>query len=158
MEQDRAAEQQPRVTTMEDRAHKAQVEPYRSSPVVEVPDGVIACSFCGNTRFRRSRVRVQDLVEVLLLRYPVRCTRCNQRQYASYLTASLALPPRSHQERVARGGETWQAWTEQGRQGSRPMSTAVGPKATKIQAPMEPRRTQRDALPVEVNDEDSLTR
>lgn len=130
------APEEPQVTTVADRAHKASVAPYAAAPVAEVPEGVIACAFCGNTRFRRSRVRLPDLMEVLLLRYPLRCMRCNQRQYGSYLTAGLSLPPKSHGVRVAHGSDTWQAWTEQGVNGQklpRPMSTAIGTRATKLQ-------------------------
>ena len=133
---------EPRVTTVEELAQRPLIEPYSGSPVIEVPAGVIACAFCAHTRFRRSRVRIHDLKELMLLRYPVRCMRCNQRQYASYLTAGISLPPKSHGPRLARGGETWKAWTEQGMDGQklpRPMSTAMGPRATKLQPEVAPR-------------------
>ena len=140
--------QEPRVTTVVENIHRPSVEPYAASPLLDIPEGVIACQYCGNTRFRRSRVRIFDLREVLLLRYPMRCMRCNQRQYGSYLTAGLALAPKTHGPRIARGSETWKAWTEQelvGTELQRPMSTAVGTKATKLQMPKEPARRARGA-------------
>lgn len=128
--------EQTQITTAKNAWPKEMIESSHASAVMDVPDGVIACSFCANTQFRRSRVRTYDLKEILLLRYPLRCTRCNQRQYGSYFTAGISLPPKSLSMRVARDGETWQAWTEQGGDGQkrrRPMSTAIGPKATKLQ-------------------------
>ncbi|WP_419805352.1 hypothetical protein [Terriglobus sp.] len=126
----------PMVTTVEESAYKAHIEPYSAAPTMSIADGVIGCAFCTNTKFRRSRVRIHDLRELLLLRYPMRCMRCNQRQYGYFLTAALALPPRSQSARVARGNETWKAWTESERNGhslQRPMTTSVGTRATKLQ-------------------------
>ena len=102
--------------------------------MIEIPTGVVACRMCGYTRFRRSRVRPADVLEFLLLRLPLRCMRCNQRQYGSCLTASLALRAKSRGPRLAAGRETWKYWTEQetGSRLHRPMSTAMGPKATKL--------------------------
>ncbi len=144
-------QQEPRVTTVAENALRASVEPYGMLPTLDIPDGVIACHFCGNTRFRRSRVRVFDVRELLLLRYPLRCMRCNQRQYGSFLIAGLALPPKSHGSRVARGNETWKAWTEQGESTvelSRPMSTAVGTRATKLQASPRKPGTKATVTPI----------
>lgn len=131
--------EEPRVTTTVDAAWKGVIEPYNErSPVLDIPAGVVACQFCGNTRFRRSRVRLGDVVEVFLLRLPLRCMRCNQRQYGSFLTASVATGTKNHEPRQARGHETWQAWTgqEMGRT-HRPMTTAVGTRATKLRAPAQ---------------------
>lgn len=133
---------EPLVTTVEQHPWKAQIEPYPAAPTMNVDDGVIGCVFCTNPTFRRSRVRIHDLRELLLLRYPMRCMRCNQRQYGYLLTAGLALGPRSQSTRVARGKETWKAWTESEMNGhslQRPMTTSMGTRATKLQPP--PRRT-----------------
>ena len=146
-----ATHREPRVTTVAENAHRASVEPYNTLPVLDIPHGVIACYFCGNTRFRRSRVRFFDMRELLLLRYPLRCMRCNQRQYGSFLVAGLALQPKSHGSRVARGSDTWKAWTEKGQNGadlSRPMTTAVGTRATKLQIPPRPAGAKASVTPI----------
>ena len=136
-----APDEQPLVTTVEEHDWKWQIEPYAAVPTMSVDDGVIGCVFCTNPTFRRSRVRIHDIVELLLLRYPMRCMRCNQRQYGYFLTAGMALGPRSQSARVARGKETWKAWTESEMNGhslQRPMTTSLGTRATKLQSP--PRR------------------
>jgi hypothetical protein len=51
----------------------------------------IQCQFCSGQNFRRSSLRSDDFSQILLMRYPVRCLRCGQRQMASYTIASLAL-------------------------------------------------------------------
>jgi hypothetical protein len=51
----------------------------------------IQCQFCSGQNFRRSTLRSDDIGQVLLMRYPVRCLRCGQRQMVSYTVASLAL-------------------------------------------------------------------
>ena len=138
----------PLVTTVEEQAWKAHIEPYSAMPTMSVEPGVIGCIFCANTKFRRSRVRIHDLRELMLLRYPLRCMRCNQRQYGYFLTAGMALPPRSQSTRVARGKETWKAWTETEMSGQplqRPMTTSLGPRATKLQPPPQPKSTRPPA-------------
>jgi len=59
------------------------VDPYHGVP--------IQCQFCSGQSFRRSTLRSDDFSEILLMRYPVRCLRCGQRQMVSYTIASLAL-------------------------------------------------------------------
>ncbi len=105
--------------------------------LLDIPDGVIACQFCGFTRFRRSKVRLGDISEFVLLRLPVRCLRCNQRQHQGVLTSVLAIGPKSHGPRLAKGRDTWKNWTEQEMGGKiqRPMSTALGPRAMKLRNP-----------------------
>ena len=137
----------PRVTTVEDREWKAKIEPYGATPTMHLEPGVIGCLFCANTKFRRSRVRFHDLRELLLLRYPMRCMRCNQRQYGYFLTAGLALAPRGHGVRMSRGSDTWKAWTEANVDGpqtsQRPMTTSVGTRATKLERPVRPPASPR---------------
>ena len=126
----------PLVTTVADSSWKARIEPYATKPTMDVAPGVIGCVFCANTKFRRSRVRFHDLRELLMLRYPMRCMRCNQRQYGYYLTAALASAAKSQNSQVARGSDTWKAWTESEMNGQplqRPMTTSVGTRATKLQ-------------------------
>jgi hypothetical protein len=59
------------------------LDPYHGVP--------IQCQFCSGQNFRRSTLRGEDLTQILLMRYPVRCLRCGQRQMVSYTIASLAL-------------------------------------------------------------------
>ncbi len=68
----------------------------------------VQCQFCVGREFRRSRLRVADVKQILSLRYPVRCLRCNQRQMVSFSVAGLSLPAhtrQAHGRRVERGGE-----------------------------------------------------
>jgi hypothetical protein len=51
----------------------------------------IQCQFCSGQEFRRSTLRSDDFSQILLMRYPVRCLRCGQRQMVSYTVASLSL-------------------------------------------------------------------
>jgi DNA-directed RNA polymerase subunit RPC12/RpoP len=51
----------------------------------------IRCQYCTGQSFRRSSLRSQDLTEILLMRYPVRCLRCSQRQLVSFTVASLSI-------------------------------------------------------------------
>ncbi len=122
-----------------------QVDWTHPEGLLDIPEGVIACQFCAFTRFRRSRVRLGDLSEFALLRMPVRCMRCNQRQYQSVLTTALAVGPKSHGPRLAKGNDTWKNWTEQemGSKMHRPMSTALGPRATKLRAPNQGLRPEQ---------------
>ena len=59
------------------------LDPYNGVP--------IQCQFCSGQSFRRSTLRGDDFAQILLMRYPVRCLRCGQRQMVSYTIASLAL-------------------------------------------------------------------
>jgi hypothetical protein len=129
------------VTTVEASERRHLVQPYDDQPVLELATGVVACLFCGNNRFRRSRLRFSDLGELLLLRYPLRCTRCGQRQYNSIHIAFLSFAPRSTNVRQAQGTDTWQNWTgpaNSGQRVARPLSTAIGPRAQRLEAAQRP--------------------
>ncbi len=52
----------------------------------------IQCQFCVGQKFRRSRLRGGDIRQLLLMRYPVRCTRCSQRQAVSFTVAGISIP------------------------------------------------------------------
>ena len=67
---------------------------------VERESGGIAiqCQFCVGRNFRRSRLRRTDVKQLLLLRYPVRCLRCSQRQMVSFSVAGISVP--SHVKHV----------------------------------------------------------
>jgi hypothetical protein len=50
---------------------------FRSKVVI-----VVICRECSSSRLRLSRVRWKDVERLLLLQYPVRCQRCERRDYA----------------------------------------------------------------------------
>jgi DNA-directed RNA polymerase subunit RPC12/RpoP len=59
---------------------------------VDPRNGVaIQCQYCSGQTFRRSTLRAEDLTDILLMRYPIRCLRCSQRQLVSFTIASLAV-------------------------------------------------------------------
>ena len=115
------------ITTVETNDRRHLVRPYADRPVVELAEGVVGCPLCGNVRFRRSRFRFTDFAELLMMRYPVRCTRCGQRQYTDFNVAMMSFPSRSVGGQRAEGQDTWKNWTEPSMSGqpvARPMSTA----------------------------------
>ena len=131
------------VTTVETNDRRHLVQPYTERPVVELAEGVVACPFCGNPRFRRSRLRFADMAEILMLRYPVRCTRCSQRQFTDFNIAMLSYPPKRTGARAAEGSDTWKNWTDPSLPGqpvARPLSTALGPRARNLDASARPTR------------------
>lgn len=65
----------------------------------------IQCQFCPGQAFRRSRLRIQDLQGLFLMRYPVRCLRCGQRQAVSFAVASVSVPSHIKQRRHRRSAE-----------------------------------------------------
>ena len=83
---------------MSDRHHQEQrqlwaTDAVRQPDIESMPDGVpIQCQFCVGQTFRRSRLRAADLPQLLLMRYPVRCARCSQRQSVSFTVASVSIP------------------------------------------------------------------
>ena len=52
----------------------------------------VHCQFCVGQKFRRSRLRSGDIPQLLLMRYPVRCMRCSQRQTVSFTVAGASIP------------------------------------------------------------------
>lgn len=122
------------ITTTEVLERRHLVQPYGSAPVVELRQGVVACLICGNEGFRRSRLRFKDGLELLMFRWPTRCTRCSHRQYLGFVVAFLAYPPKQAAVRVSKGQETWSNWTSADApvQVARPLSTAMEPKAQKL--------------------------
>jgi hypothetical protein len=73
---------------------------------------VVRCQFCPGHEFRRSRLRQNDLRHILLMRYPVRCLRCAQRQLVSFTVAALSLSSSTRQRRRKRSDSTEKNWTE----------------------------------------------
>lgn len=72
----------------------------------------IQCQYCSSQSFRRSRLRSEDFWSMLLMRYPVRCLRCNQRQLVSFTVAGISLSSLTHHPRTVRTEDTWKHWTE----------------------------------------------
>jgi hypothetical protein len=77
---------------------------------------VIQCQFCPGQAFRRSTLRSEDFRELFLMRYPVRCLRCSQRQLVSFAIASISLPSNVKHPRHARteqsGTKSWKEPTQ----------------------------------------------
>ena len=44
---------------------------------------VLHCPTCWSSKFQLSRVRPEDRWQLVFLRYPVRCRKCNARVYAN---------------------------------------------------------------------------
>ncbi len=65
----------------------------------------IQCQFCPGQAFRRSRLRIGDVQGLFLMRYPVRCLRCGQRQTVSFAIASVSVPSHIKQRRHRRSAE-----------------------------------------------------
>ena len=100
---------------MSEGAHKAE---ERAAERRDTPADVLAeaqqasggiaiqCQFCVGRNFRRSRLRRTDLKQLLLMRYPVRCLRCSQRQMVSFSVAGISVP--SHVKHVPERSGTLQ--------------------------------------------------
>lgn len=62
----------------------------------------IRCQYCIAQKFRRSRLRSDDFRSILLMRYPVRCVRCGQRQLVSFTLAGISLASNVRPQRKRR--------------------------------------------------------
>ncbi len=51
------------------------------------------CRNCGSQEFRISHFRPADLNKLVILRYPIRCKICKERDYV-FLRTALSLPRR----------------------------------------------------------------
>lgn len=65
----------------------------------------IQCQFCVGRAFRRSRLRPSDLSQLFLMRYPVRCLRCSQRQMVSFTVAAVSVPSHVHHKQRSSSSE-----------------------------------------------------
>ncbi len=92
-------------------------------PLIETRSGLggasIRCQLCSGQDFRRSRLRSEDFKQIVLMRYPVRCLRCSQRQMVSFTVAGISIPSHIKQQRPIRTGDTWKSWAEPGDSGAR---------------------------------------
>jgi hypothetical protein len=50
---------------------------------------IFQCRECFSYNVHRSRFRLKDLERLLLCQYPIRCLRCNRRDYVSLLRLFL---------------------------------------------------------------------
>jgi hypothetical protein len=55
---------------------------------------------------------MEDLTQLFLMRYPVRCIRCNRRQLVSFAVASVALSSKTKPRRRRRHADAPTNWTE----------------------------------------------
>ena len=72
----------------------------------------IQCQYCSGQAFRRSTLRGDDFFQMLLMRYPVRCLRCSQRQGVSFTVAGVSLSSKDRPKRPSRNTPITGAWTE----------------------------------------------
>lgn len=72
----------------------------------------IQCQYCSGQSFRRSSLRGEDFTQILLMRYPVRCLRCSQRQGVSFTVAGISLSSKVRPSRPKRGTPLTGAWSE----------------------------------------------
>ncbi len=72
----------------------------------------IQCQYCSGQSFRRSSLRGEDFTQILLMRYPVRCLRCSQRQGVSFTIAGISLSSKIRPTRPNRGTPVTGAWSE----------------------------------------------
>jgi hypothetical protein len=81
--------------TREKRTRQRPHSSYSSSDIyrdVPAATGVpLRCQYCAGQAFRRSTLRPSDFVQLVLMRYPVRCLRCSQRQMVSFTVAGISL-------------------------------------------------------------------
>jgi hypothetical protein len=89
--------------------------------VVHSGQGVpIQCQFCPATGFRRSRLRSEDVSQLLRMRYPVRCLRCSQRQMVSFTVAGISIPSHVKQRRAKQIFAEQKHWVEPGKKAAEP--------------------------------------
>jgi hypothetical protein len=96
----------------EHRSHQRPHSSYNDDAYRDVPlsSGVpLRCQFCSGQTFRRSTLRLADFTQLLLMRYPVRCLRCSQRQMVSFTVAGISI---SSSVKPQRPGHTHKNWTE----------------------------------------------
>ncbi len=72
----------------------------------------LRCQYCSHQNFRRSSLRSSDLKQIFLMRYPVRCLRCGQRQMVSFTVAGISLPPSSRTQKDSFEVPGSKHWTE----------------------------------------------
>ena len=86
--------------------------PIRKPDKINSGPVAIQCQYCSGQTFRRSRLRREDFWQIFLMRYPVRCLRCSQRQMVSFTIAGLSVSSLTRHTRPVRTQDTWKNWTE----------------------------------------------
>jgi hypothetical protein len=95
------------------RPHSSYSETNNLFMGVHAGSGVsIQCQFCPGQGFRRSTLRAEDLKDVFLMRYPVRCLRCSQRQLVSFTVAGISIPSHIKQRRAKQIVMQHKHWAE----------------------------------------------
>jgi DNA-directed RNA polymerase subunit RPC12/RpoP len=72
----------------------------------------LRCQYCSHQNFRRSSLRSSDLKQIFLMRYPVRCLRCGQRQMVSFTVAGISLPASGRTQKDSFEVPSSKHWTE----------------------------------------------
>jgi hypothetical protein len=107
------------------------------------------CRFCPGHEFRRSRFRPKDAFKLLLLRYPVRCLRCRQRQTINVFAARRAESSKARTECPPNPTDSWRNFTLDRRPDfaatAQPMVPV--PAATPVRS-MEPLQPRLQPVPV----------
>jgi hypothetical protein len=72
------------------RTRASDQDPYSHVPLARgMP---LRCQHCSGQTFRRSTLRTADVRDIVLMRYPVRCLHCSQRQMVSFTVAGISFP------------------------------------------------------------------
>jgi hypothetical protein len=61
---------------------KSKFRRFAAKPLSQQGGDFVICHECFSSSLRLSRVRWKDVERLLLLQYPVRCQRCQRRDYA----------------------------------------------------------------------------
>ena len=95
----------PRSSRPSEPSHRGNLLPPRNGEAIK-------CVFCPHQQFRRSRLRTDDIQQLLQLRYPVRCLRCGERQYSSFTVAAISLPSTTKHPRRRHRLQEQKNWVE----------------------------------------------
>jgi hypothetical protein len=65
------------------------------------------CRYCGFSYFRTSRfrLRARELPQLLMLRFPVRCIKCNERVFTSLKNFLQVRVEREERRRISQNAE-----------------------------------------------------
>ncbi len=116
-----APEQNPQSESPE-RTHSSFEDEQLHAARLIVSGVPIQCQFCEGQAFRRSGLRSTDMREILMMKYPVRCLRCSQRQMVSFTIAGISVPSHVKQRKARRGHPDAKHWPEPVKQSLRPKS------------------------------------
>jgi hypothetical protein len=94
--------------------------PYNDAPseLSAVNGSFLRCQHCSGQTFRRSSLRAADFGHLFLMRYPVRCLRCSQRQMVSFTVAGISTSSSSRPQKTI---ATTTHWSQ--------LPTEIGPRA-----------------------------